>query len=261
MQHDNITHLIDDITELDDTAGFVVAPFDRDDSVDTVLIKPQEKTAFMTPEEISAEQKAVFDACSRRNALNKTSPATTREDYSRDFGLFYDSLSGGRFHKLVLARDKTIPLPDSASTTQMFVKACRDYPRLFVALFSSPACGTWLVATPEVLIERDGDRCHTMALAGTMRYEGNMHPLWSQKNIAEQACVASYIHDAISPLADTLDETGPYTVRAAHVVHLRTDYDFTAARHATISSLISALHPTPAVCGLPKDKADRKSVV
>lgn len=255
MQHTCIDRLLADISELDDAAGFVIAPFHGDDSCATVLVEPEEKTAYASPEEIPGAQQAVFDACSRGNAINDIAPATSREDYARDFERFHVCLVDRHFQKLVLARDKTIPLPSAASPIRMFAKACRDYPRLFVALYSSPVCGTWLVATPEVLIERDGDRCRTMALAGTMRYEGDMHPRWSQKNIMEQACVESYIHDAIAPLAETLDQTDPYTVRAADLVHLRTDYDFTAANDTTISSLISALHPTPAVCGLPRAEA------
>ena len=134
--------------------------------------------------------------------------------------------------------------------------ACERYPEAFVALFSAPQCGTWLIATPEVLVDRDGDRWHTMALAGTMPYSDNL-PSWSDKNIQEQAYVARYIKECLDHYSDEVTSSGPYTTRAGKLVHLRTDFSFTMRPDASVGCLLEDLHPTPAVCGLPKQEAHR----
>ena len=48
---------------------------------------------------------------------------------------------------------------------------------------------------------------------------------------------------------------GPYTARAGQLVHLRTDFQFGLKKTSELGNLLDALHPTPAVCGMPKDKA------
>jgi isochorismate synthase len=50
--------------------------------------------------------------------------------------------------------------------------------------------------------------------------------------------------------------TGPYTVKAGNVVHLKTRYNLSLDQiKGKIGKLITDLHPTPAVCGLPRNKA------
>jgi len=44
-------------------------------------------------------------------------------------------------------------------------------------------------------------------------------------------------------------------VTAGNVAHLRTDFRFTLDPTADVGSLIDTLHPTPAVCGMPKQRA------
>ena len=160
-----------------------------------------------------------------------------------------------------------------ASPTMAFRRACELYPRLFIALVSTPQSGTWLTATPEVLLEKTTEgKWHTMALAGTMRLDdadGHRQGdtpkaddyssiAWSEKNIEEQRLVASYISGCLQRFSDEVVETGPRTVRAANLVHLRSDFHFTLAENAaSVGRLLEALHPTPAVCGLPKDEAFR----
>ena len=50
---------------------------------------------------------------------------------------------------------------------------------------------------------------------------------------------------------------GPQTATAGELAHLRTDIRFALPSTGMLGSLLRALHPTPAVCGLPKDEAFR----
>ena len=56
-------------------------------------------------------------------------------------------------------------------------------------------------------------------------------------------------------MADNIQEEGPRTVRAANLVHLRSDFTFTILNNARVGNVLQLLHPTPAVCGLPKKEA------
>ena len=149
----------------------------------------------------------------------------------------------------------------------MFLQACRDYPRMFVALVSTPLSGMWLMASPELLLENEqqsSNRWHTMALAGTMRLEGEQLQFdnprqdgvqdirWSQKNIQEQRLVATYVRQCLQRLDAEVEETGPFTKRAADLVHLCSDFHAVTNGTKAIGEIVGSLHPTPAVCGLPK---------
>ena len=59
---------------------------------------------------------------------------------------------------------------------------------------------------------------------------------------------------ALVGIAQADKVTGPYTLRAGIVKHLTTDFNFNLAPELTIGKLINTLHPTPAVCGIPKNR-------
>ena len=136
---------------------------------------------------------------------------------------------------------------------------------MFVTLVSTRRSGLWLMATPEILLEGSGRQWRTIALAGTMEIpEQQQTPDWSTKNIQEQRFVATYITEcleqfllgeaAADDFSHDIDEDGPYTTQAANVLHLRSDFNFSLPEHARIGNLLRRLHPTPAVCGLPKQQ-------
>jgi isochorismate synthase len=153
----------------------------------------------------------------------------------------------------------------SQKPLDFFLRACELYPRLFIALVWTAKSGCWLTATPEILLKGSGTAWQTVALAGTMKLEGEQlrydAPLkdvpitWTTKNIQEQRVVATYIAECLEQYASDFSEEGPSTVRAANLVHLRSDFSFTLPDNNHIGDLLLSLHPTPAVCGLPKKSA------
>ena len=114
----------------------------------------------------------------------------------------------------------------------------------------------WLIASPEVLLRGNAEGYQTMALAGTMKYEGE-DMKWSSKNQEEQQLVADYIRACLQPFAAEITESKPYTTRAAHLAHLRTDFTFQLKDTQRLGTFLTAFHPTPAVCGMPKDEAQQ----
>ena len=176
-----------------------------------------------------------------------------RSDYHIDFANFHAHLVNGDFAKLVLSRSIFIPADSPLSPVELYQKACASYPRMMIILVSTPQSGMWLVATPEILLSGRGAQWQTVALAGTMPFSEQV--LWSDKNIQEQRYVATYITEQLEQFTSDFTETGPRTVRAGHLAHLRSDFHFQLNDTQTIGEIIQTLHPTPAVCGLPKHQA------
>lgn len=174
-----------------------------------------------------------------------------------DKAAYFDAFA--RFHSVIPSQFPKLVLSRSVKTTytdnplNAFVRACKAYPRTMVYLCYTKKEGYWLGSTPEILLAGAKSHYRTVALAGTMTSEGE----WSAKNRHEQAIVADYIRQIVTPLSTVVEEEGPYTSHAGNLLHLKTLFHFSPIPSAKVIDFIDELHPTPAVCGLPKDEAKR----
>ena len=237
--------------ELNGRRGFVVAPFQISDRQPVLLIRPDSIETVPCEE----SEKQIFER-SQGRANQMACPPDSH--YVIDFANFHAQLVSGAFRKIVLARCADEESPDIIPPMQLFHRACMLYPRMFIALVSTPKSGCWLTATPEILLEGTTVAWRTIALAGTMKLEGEHLSgegetlTWSTKNIQEQRIVATYITECLERFTGEFHEEGPRTVRAANLVHLRSDFTFSLPDNQHLGDLLHTLHPTPAVCGLPK---------
>ena len=261
--------VVPSLAELGSQKGFLLAPFMVSEKEPIVLIRQEKqhsRLSLIGREDNSSEVEIVKKDTDVQGHCS--SPSLERNgkesSYSSDFTIFHKALLDGQFQKLVLARCATVSYDGKATPMMLFQTACHLYPRMFVALVSTPQSGMWLTASPEILLENLPDNCwRTIALAGTMRLRSDkaddegQRLRWSAKNIQEQRYVASYLADVLRRFSDDVHEEGPRTVRAAHLVHLRSDFTFTLKNEycTRVGELLEALHPTPAVCGLPKAEA------
>ncbi len=237
------------LSQLNGRSGFVVAPFAVSAADPLLLIRP-DRVETIVPDDIPV-------------GPHRPSPITPHpsSDYHIDFANYHAQLQEGTFQKIVLARSTTLKTNTVRNGRELFLDACRLYPRMFICLVSTPQSGTWLTATPEILLECRADRWQTIALAGTMKLEGDElqgegeHVTWTTKNIQEQRYVATYITECLEQFTTDFTERGPYTARAGHLVHLRSDFTFTLPDNDRLGDVLQTLHPTPAVCGLPKRAA------
>ena len=164
--------------------------------------------------------------------------------------------------KVVVSRSAERVLPATFAPAQTFAELCVRYPQAFVSLVAIPGVGTWLGASPEVLLTLDEQALTTMALAGTQRRPENqpLHTVhWGRKETVEQEMVSAYIRDFFQQAGvQGIYEQGPQTVAAGNVVHLQTLFrvELPAAERLQLANRVLAeLHPTSAVCGMPKHKA------
>lgn len=275
MQNDDDPEELYSIDELNGKSGFVIAPFDatetcpillmRPDIVKTFRLKTEKEDAVKAgAKEVKAETKetAKVETVETVSNFAKASDAEKRS-YVEDFEDFHDQLEEGRFDKIVLARCSRVTSKTAHEKAEdLFKKACKMYPRLFIALISTAQSGTWLMATPEVLLSGNGCEFKTMALAGTQQAPPSDivtdKPVegveWSQKDREEQLYVSDYIEDVLSEFTDHCHKKGPYTTMAAQLYHLRTDFTFRLDDTDLLGDVLDALFPTPAICGIPKEE-------
>lgn len=238
---------MDTVRQISSEKGFVIAPFCVSEDNPLLLIEPDITQHFAVSEAIMPAVLAqCFASIADDDAIVAPSLVADRQTYADDFRRCHTYLYNGTFSKIVLARSATA-FTDK-HPFMLFIDACRRYPHMFVSLTFTPFSGMWLTATPEILLEGSGQQWHTIALAGTMRGDGSK---WSDKNKQEQRYVAQYIYDCLTDITQHITEQGPYTVSAGNLVHLRSDFSFDM-KPDLLGSLLESLHPTPAVCGLPK---------
>ncbi|HOX84063.1 MAG TPA: chorismate-binding protein [Chryseolinea sp.] len=172
-------------------------------------------------------------------------------------------LEKGSMEKIVLSRTLSVLLPDDVDVVNVFEELCDTYPDAMVSFISSPEAGTWMGATPEVLVGlEDNTIFKTVALAGTKTFQEDVNlktVAWTQKEIEEQALVERYIISCFKKIRlREYDEHGPKTIVAGNVLHLKSEFtvDMKATNFPQLGSvMLQLLHPTSAVCGMPLEYA------
>ncbi len=196
-------------------------------------------------------------------------PSPSEVDPADDRGVFMDfvedcirAIRNEHFKKVVPSRYKDLQLNNELDPLAQFDKICLSYPAAFASFISVPGLGTWLGASPEVLVKMEGDHFSTMALAGTQRLSPDQdlrEVAWTQKEIEEQAMVSRYIINCFKKIRlREFDEDGPKTMKAANLIHLLTAFevDMKAVNFPQLGSVMTELlHPTSAVCGMPLEPA------
>lgn len=178
----------------------------------------------------------------------------TEKDYLQKVDDFITATKSD-FQKLILSRIKAINI-QAGNLFHLFEELKKAHPSAFVYLVNVAGVGCWIGATPERLFSQNGVG-ETMALAGTQQDLGL--PLekvyWGDKEIEEQAIVERYFQQILSDWNITFKKSSRHTIQAGNVLHLCTNFQFQPIDQ--LYDLIEDLHPSPAVCGMPKQMAQR----
>lgn len=179
--------------------------------------------------------------------------STSKDSYSDSFLKYKTEISSGRISKAILSRIVQYPLlkPDVESIFQRLNEA---YPSAFVYLASLGEKGIWGGASPEKLIEYHEPIATTVALAGTKKT--NELSAWTAKEIDEHRKVEEYIENVCETnnAFELVNKSEVYIVEAGPVFHLKSDFEI-RVEPSQMSHFIHALHPTSAVCGLPRKES------
>ena len=257
--------------------GFLVSPFMNPEGNETLFLKSD--IFAMTDEDgnWSVEKgKDIIDGSSFRHDQGTTSinyHLNTRPDteisgkkdhFIKMVEKGITAIDEGEFDKVVSARTYDEPLSENFDIIDQFNRMEKAYPDAFVSLISIPGKGTWMGATPELLIESSAECFRTVSVAGTQPFpldKDVSEAAWNQKEIEEQAMVSRYIIEQFKIIRlREFEETGPRSVRAGNMIHLKTEYivDLKKVQFPELGTvMLNLLHPTSAVCGMPKFSALR----
>jgi isochorismate synthase len=166
-----------------------------------------------------------------------------------------ERIRAGEFEKVVLAREVEVHAPVDHDPAAIFGLLREAFPTSF-----SYAVGrgeaTFIGASPELLIRRDGQRASTVALAGSARRSADPavddhlgeQLLHSDKDREENAIVARRIARTLRPHAVWVTAAPePVLVRVANIQHLAAPIRAQLASPIDAVELVGRLHPTPAV--------------
>lgn len=170
----------------------------------------------------------------------------------------------GGLSKAVLARTLDVDLEGRLDTVDVLLSLWQQHPDTHAFLFE-PRPGSWLLgAAPEALATLRDGRVTATAVAGSVRR--GAHPdedralarslLESRKDRAEHRVVVEDMVARLEPLTHGVQaEAEPHVLTLARIQHLETLIEAEAVADHPVLSLVEALHPTPAVCGVGRDAA------
>jgi len=192
----------------------------------------------------------------------KISSFIPKEGFIQNVADAVQQIKEGCFKKVVIARREEVLLTGEFSIIKTLYKMSEQYPLAFISYVSCPSLGHWIGATPEVLLSiREKRYFKTVSLAGTQlaNSKGPKYAVWTQKEIEEQALVTRYIIDCLKKIRlREYEDVGPRTIQAGNLFHLCTDFfiDMKETNFAELGNvMLELLHPTSAVCGMPKPEA------
>ena len=203
--------------------------------------------------DFEGENKFLFEETNTSNSLyfKKEKPfVIEKQDYLRQGNVLIKTIKNLGIQKTVLSRIKESNF-DETKSLDLFYLLAENYPDAFVYLFSDSNLGTWIGASPEVLLRKINKNGFTISLAGTKKSTDT--DLWNEKEKKEQAYVSEFIEEELKALnVSEIEKSATYEYPAGPVKHLRTDFSFTF-NEQSIDEVIRGLHPTPAVSGLPQN--------
>ena len=176
-----------------------------------------------------------------------------------------ERIDAGTLRKVVLAQALEADLGGNLAVPDILDRLSEKYPdctRFLIEPDSEPPAA-FFGATPERLVSLRGRTVETGALAGTTgRGETPAEDEWlaeellaDEKNVHEHELVAETIREQLAPFAASVSVGERGIKRLATVQHLHTPITAELTEDTHVLDVVEALHPTPAVGGLPPDRA------
>jgi len=224
--------------------GFFFAPFDFESH--PVVVFPADKISIKKykPENIQAEQTDfsihIEDEQYRDAHLLKVRKAI-------------DAIQNKQLTKMIISRKQSLSF-NTFTPYYALLKLMAKHHSSFVYLWQHPKVGTWMGASPELLLQNKDGLLQTMALAGTLPAAKKQKMKWQQKEIDEQQIVTDYILEKLKNYTSNIQTKGPVSVFQGKIAHLKTQIS-AQIDDSQLEKIIQSFHPTPAVCGLPTEKA------
>jgi len=164
-----------------------------------------------------------------------------------------------KLSKVTLARALRLRAETAVSPEAVLESLTANYPECRIFAFCRG--GTSFVgASPEELVSVDGTVVTSTCLAGSAPRgdsqatdtEFSSWLLSNEKERREHKVVVDWISERMSPLCTNLHwNDAPYVLRLGNVQHLATRFEGNRLNESHVLDFVEALHPTPAVGGMP----------
>ncbi len=174
-----------------------------------------------------------------------------------------DQINEGIIKKIVLARKIELTLSEDLNITKAINVLKKDYPNCRLFAYHKGK-STFFGATPELITKLSGGKIHIDAIAGSIgRGKTELEDLElekiltsNKKDLDEHRYVLEHFRNVIDNFGEniTLDES-PSVKRLKNIQHLLTKIVGDLKPDTSVMNILRELHPTPAVCGFPKEAA------
>jgi isochorismate synthase len=178
--------------------------------------------------------------------------AISELDYLANCAALIEEMKEKHIGKVVFSRIKS-RVWSQDNFRDVFAQMLSTYPNNLNYAFFSRELGFWMGSTPEILIQSKDENYTSMALAGTLA-SSESDDLWTQKERDEQQYVSDYLAELINQYGQIVKQSERYVHVVGPVKHLRNDFEF-SMESEHLWRFIRDFHPTPAVCGIPKNAA------
>ncbi|MGQ1784108.1 chorismate-binding protein [Saccharicrinis sp. GN24d3] len=240
---------VEDIFSIGDI--FTIAPFSLDQSKVLCLDVDYQIDSSEVSEKVWAEIKKISAFPEEDHS---GSFYADYSDYTDQFAQLYANIKSGVVSKAILSRIKHHDGLERNLASDFYFTLSQAYPGAYAFMFYTPQTGLWTGASPELLFKAEQGLGTTVSLAGTLKNNGQVKANWGEKEMDEQQIVTDFVTGVLAKYGiEDAKVDGPETIVAGKMAHLKTQYSFKIDHIATrLGSFINDLHPTPAVCGLPK---------
>ena len=173
------------------------------------------------------------------------------------------AIADGAFEKVVVARSLEVRHPGRYPLAGFLRRLSSSYPSCTILAWGH-ADSTLIAASPEFLVSLEGQRVRAHALAGSAARGSSPEQderlardlVESKKEQAEHSAVVRAVREALRDVCGELEGLeAPSLLKLAGIQHLWTPLEGDVRnpdRIKTVLDLVDRLHPTPAVCGLPR---------
>jgi len=237
FQRSRTVHRFEGFTE----DGFILSPFQK-----------EEGRYFIPNAQCEILRTQVMQLASKEGVINLPEDPEVHKIYLQLLERTIEEIRARGLKKIVISRKRNIVLKDF-SIISLLLTLFSEYPTAFRYLWYHPETGIWCGASPEVLLKVNDHNYKTMSLAGTQKCVTGDTPNWTEKERKEQQYVTEGIETALKPHSVTMKVSETSTHRAGTLAHLRTDISGEFREGISLNQVLSDLHPTPAVCGSPRD--------
>jgi menaquinone-specific isochorismate synthase len=198
-----------------------------------------------------------------RTILNDMKDSDDFKNWKNKIDSVVEEIKREKIDKVVIARRVEKEITSPINWQKTFSELNLKYPACTNFLYKSGK-SIFFGSTPEILIKYSGNTFFTEALAGSIMrgvdpaqdrlFEDEL--LKSDKNKVEHEAVIDYIKKSVFNFVEKVEITkNPVVKKLPNIQHLQTSVTGTLKSKDQVFKIISALFPTPAVCGIPKDQS------